>query len=352
MIDFRYHVVSIVAVFLALAIGIVLGSTELRGAVIDGLNKTSSNLTSELTTVRGQKDALQQQVNGDEAFAQAAESRLLGGLLDGQRVVLVAAPSAQGQVTSGVESALRRAGATVTGQVTLQPMLFDSSENTQQELSSLVTTLATPGGAPSGSPLQQAAQLLGTAILTKDGSPGTGSGDQSTESTESKAILSSYAQAGLLSVSGSFSAPATLAVVITPATPPASGGSSPANQDLITLAQGLNTAGLGTVVVGSTSGSVSGSAIDALRGSNAAGQISTVDNADTLIGQIVTVQALAQELTSHKTGAYGTGPGNSAVAPSPAPTPSASTPADQVTGSQSSRNHHVSATTKSSKGHK
>ena len=34
MIDFRYHLVSIVAVFLALAIGIVLGSTELEGPTL------------------------------------------------------------------------------------------------------------------------------------------------------------------------------------------------------------------------------------------------------------------------------------------------------------------------------
>ena len=37
MIDFRYHLVSIVAVFLALAIGIVLGSTELQGGTLDVL---------------------------------------------------------------------------------------------------------------------------------------------------------------------------------------------------------------------------------------------------------------------------------------------------------------------------
>ena len=39
MIDFRYHLVSIVAVFLALAIGIVLGSTELQGTTIDALRR-------------------------------------------------------------------------------------------------------------------------------------------------------------------------------------------------------------------------------------------------------------------------------------------------------------------------
>ena len=41
MIDFRYHLVSIVAVFLALAIGIVLGSTELQGHTLDALRATS-----------------------------------------------------------------------------------------------------------------------------------------------------------------------------------------------------------------------------------------------------------------------------------------------------------------------
>ena len=37
MIDFRYHVVSIVAVFLALALGLFLGSTTLQGRVFDDL---------------------------------------------------------------------------------------------------------------------------------------------------------------------------------------------------------------------------------------------------------------------------------------------------------------------------
>ena len=37
MIDFRYHVVSIVAVLLALALGLFLGSTTLQGRVFDDL---------------------------------------------------------------------------------------------------------------------------------------------------------------------------------------------------------------------------------------------------------------------------------------------------------------------------
>ena len=57
MIDFRYHLVSIVAVFLALAIGIVLGSTELQGHTIDALNAASNQLRSELNAAQAQRDA-------------------------------------------------------------------------------------------------------------------------------------------------------------------------------------------------------------------------------------------------------------------------------------------------------
>ena len=37
MIDFRYHLVSIVAIFLALAVGLLLGSTVLRPYALKGL---------------------------------------------------------------------------------------------------------------------------------------------------------------------------------------------------------------------------------------------------------------------------------------------------------------------------
>ena len=50
MIDFRYHLVSIVAVFLALAIGIVLGSTELQGPTYNLLNQTTATRPSSRPT--------------------------------------------------------------------------------------------------------------------------------------------------------------------------------------------------------------------------------------------------------------------------------------------------------------
>jgi hypothetical protein len=334
VINFRYHVVSIVAVFLALAIGIVLGSTALlRGTAFNALTRTSNTLNNELSAKKAQVSALNQLVNADEAFAQAAEPQLLHGLLAGQRVVLVNAPGAPGSVVSGLTSALRLAGATVTGQVNLQPKLLDASQSNQNFLAQLAVQLS-PAGAqpPNGTGLQQAAKLLGSAILTKSGTAGAAAGG--TTSTKSpgsgQAVLASYAQAGL--INGQPSVPATLAVVITPGSPPAGGDSDPANQGLITLAQQLNSAGLGTVMAGSAAGSVTGSAIDALRASSAGGVISSVDNADTTTGQIVAVWALQLALTGHKAGSYGVDPGNTGAVPSAAPLPSGAATAT-VTGS-------------------
>lgn len=337
MINFRYHVVSTVAVFLALAVGIILGSTELQGTTFSILKNTSTQLANELHAKNTQNAQLQQLVNGDQAFAQASEARLLGGLLTGQRVVLVDAPGAPGSVINGMTSALREAGATVTGQVSLQPKLLSASQNDQQFLVSLVQQLAQPGFTTgNGTPLQEAARLLGSAILTKTNPASSTTSNKS--STNSQAILSSYAQGGLLSISNPLTVPATLAVVVTQATPPGGGVSDPQNQSLVTLAQELNTAGLGTVVTGSVGGSVSGSAIDALRSSSAGGQISSVDDADTITGQIIAVWALQQALTGNKAGSYGVGPGNTAAAPSQAPTPaaSASTPATTTAGNTTS----------------
>jgi hypothetical protein len=336
VIDFRYHVVSIVAVFLALAIGIVLGSTELQGTTIDVLRNTSQQIKNQYDATHARNVELNQLVNADQAVAQAAEAQLLDGLLSGQRVVVVNAPGAPGSVVTGVTKALRDAGATVAGEVNLQPKLLDASQNNQQFLTQLVQQLAAPGSVPGdGTGLQQAARLLGSVILTKSTDPnGSTSGSTSGGSlaTSARTILQGYAQAGLLSISGQPSVPATLAVVVTPSSAPSDGVSDPANQGLITLAQQLDTAGLGTVMSGSASGSGSGSAIDAMRGSTAAEHISTVDYADTPTGQIVTVWALADALAGRKADSYGPQSGDSAAAPSPAPAPSASPTSAPSTG--------------------
>ena len=174
MIDFRYHLVSIVAVFLALAIGIVLGSTELQGDTIDALRLSSNQLNKELNTSNGERDSYEQQVNAYQQFlaTAGAEQRLLANELTGDQIVLVTEPGASSTVISGIKQAAGLAGATVTGEVALQPSFNDLSGANESSLyqinSSLAstsqTTLATPGDQQTANQ-QDAAELIGTAIL-------------------------------------------------------------------------------------------------------------------------------------------------------------------------------------------
>ena len=95
----------------------------------------------------------------------------------------------------------------------------------------------------------------------------------------------------------------------------------------MTVAQQLNLAGNGTVVAGPVSGSGPGSAIDVMRSAGRVDHFSSVDNADTAIGQIVVAQALYEQMTAGRSGNYGSLASATTAGPSPAPTPSPTTSA-------------------------
>jgi hypothetical protein len=345
VIDFRYHLVSIVAVFLALTVGVVLGTAALNGPLTAGLRKSVATLRHEEDHQASQNQALRQQIQNDEQFAQVAGPVLLSHLLTGERVVLVAAPGAPSQVTDQVSMALTQAGAKITGQVVVQPKFFDTSSSTQATLG-LLTQQLTPIGTTlsSGTKQAQAGQLIASAILTKDGLGQPAVGSQDSVGT---AILSGFTARGFLSVSAPSIPRATLAVVIVPASPPTTNDSSPASQALVALSQQLSLADQATVVAGSVAGSGPGSAIQAIRADSQPGRLSTVDNADTTSGQIVVAQALYELLAKGRPGSYGTGSGASAPGPSPAPTPSPTASVAGVTATQRSARPSASASASS-----
>jgi hypothetical protein len=332
VIDFRYHLVSIIAIFLALAVGLVVGATTLPGATETALTKAEHALTQRNSTLLTQNAALRNELNADQAYDQAIAPRVLPGLLTGRKVVLVVPPNTDPGMVSGVTTALEQAGATVTGQLTLQSSFFDFSGPTESSLNTLARSLASQAGvtlaqnsnsAVSGQ--QAAATILAPAILTK--SP-TGVGLPAATSHTILAQFNGYLQVS--PTTGSTLAEATLAVVFTPAGNPGSSAQATATgQALDAFATQLSSYGLGTVMAGSVNAvGPDDSAINMMDGS---GPASTVDNADTASGQAMVAEALALLLEKKSPGDYGVGPG---AAPSPAPTPSAtptptSTPASK-----------------------
>ncbi|HEV8275919.1 MAG TPA: copper transporter [Streptosporangiaceae bacterium] len=320
MIDFRYHIVSIVAVFLALGLGLLVGATALQPTALGGLISLSQREHEQIGAALAANRQLNRQIDSNDQWAQANAPQLLHGLLAGERVVVVEAPGASSQVVSGVSDALAEAGATVSGQVQIQDKFFDVSRATQQQLTQLAQRFTPVAVSLQGSPVAQASQAIAGAILTRDGAGQPVAGQRDSASA---ALLSGFGAEGFLAVNGQPDARATLAVVIIPDTPQSTSISNPQSQRLVTLAQQLNLAGQGTVVAGSVDGSGPGSAIDVMRNGGRAGHLSSVDNANRTIGQIVVAQALAEQLRG-VSGSYGATSSAASAAPSPAPTPSAS----------------------------
>jgi hypothetical protein len=330
LIDFRYHLVSIVAVFLALAIGIVLGSTELQGDALSVLKTTSSSLNSQLAAADAQRDAYGAQAGAAESFLQASESLLLGNgkLLAGRDLVLITEPGAPGSVTDGVRKAAAAAGATVTGQVELQSAFNDLSGATESTLSSVNGAIATsdgttlaPGTDQQTASQQQAAQLIAGALMTTGTQQGQQPAPGELPTASAQTLLKDYAQDNFITVSQAPAQRATLAVIVTPDSVPSDGASDPTNEVLVAIAQAFASASAVTVIAGATAPSgQSGSAISVVRGSSVSAQVSTIDNADSTQGQITVMQAIATQLAGGKPSSYGIS-GASSVSPSPAPTP-------------------------------
>ena len=331
MIDFRYHLVSIVAVFLALTIGLVIGSTALRGLVASGLNAASEHEKKVNASLYQHNAQLRARIGADDAFARAAEARLLSGLLTGERVVLVLAPRTDSSTVNGIGAALSDAGATVTGQVVLSAQFFDTGNVTEQQLQSAVTSVEPLGVALPKTPAdpqiagqQAAAQVIAAAIVNKDGLP-------TLTQAQSQQILTAFGNSGFLQIKGaggaaSLAGQATMAVVVVPGTVPPAATSWPFNLALVSLANDLQEAGTGVVLAGNLKGSGPHSAISAVNSGAAGVKMTTIDNADTAPGQVIVAQALRELLLPNATPkAYGVRPAR-VPSPAPSPSPSASAP--------------------------
>ena len=333
MIDFRYHLVSIIAIFLALAVGLVVGATTLTGPTETALNKAEHDLSQANAGLRARNAALNQQLGADQAFAQAGSDRLLAGLLTGQKVVLVVPPGTDGTLISDVTASLQQAGASVTGKVMLQPSFFDFSAPTEASLTTAAKGLAAQAGVKLDSPANQAvagqqaaAQVIAASIVAKDLLTG------GLPAGTSKAIQNQFGGYLQISPTGASLGTANLAVLFTPS----SAGSSTAqatvmSQALSAVANALAAASHGTVLAGSL-GAITPNTPSAILTEGSSGPASTVDNADTPSGSIMVAQALARLLQGKAPGAYGVEPG---TAPSPAPTPSVTpTPGTSTTASK------------------
>ncbi len=307
MIDFRYHIVSIVSIFIALAVGVVLGAGPLQQQLGETLSQQVTQLRQDKADLRTQLDVVQKSRDAGETFATDVTDELVAGRLTGRSVVLVLLPGADSSPVDDLAKALAAAGAKVTGNVEIKASWTDPRPEKIDQRERLDQTLAPQVGlsSASGTLEQRLAGLLAKALVAPSGP------EAARRSAQSTRALTGLEDAGLVSVQGGAVAPATLAVVV-------SGRPDPGTAQPVTaanlsgwsaLANGLDGASNGTVIVGPVESAQPGGVIGVVRDDDAVARwVSTVDDLGLSMGRVAVVLALGEQ-GDGKAGHYGTGPG-------------------------------------------
>ena len=118
MFDFRYHVASLIAVFIALVVGILVGiGLSGRGFVSDAersnLESRISELTNDRNTARSQLAEATRRQAATAHYADQTYAALVRDRLDKQRIAIVFLGSVNQDTDTAVTQALRAAGGRV-----------------------------------------------------------------------------------------------------------------------------------------------------------------------------------------------------------------------------------------------
>jgi hypothetical protein len=303
VIDFRYHIVSIVAVFLALSVGIVLGSGPLEDDISGFLEDRTNALASDKVELQSDVAQLRNDMEASQRYAELVQPAVLGGLLITQHVVVIALPDATEDSVKAVEQAIADAGGIVTERVEIDSSWTDPEQADQ--LGRVSQSIAHSGD--TGDPYELAGELLARALVTDNARLA------GTPFSPSISVIGAYERLGFLRANEVEVIRGGSAIVV---------GSDIVNEaasaTLLPLISWVDSESEGTVVAGPTGSAEVGGIVSAVRESNVGDLVSTVDRVDTAEGVSVSVLALVDERQG-QIGHYGTGPGSQGPAPDPIP---------------------------------
>ncbi len=309
MISFRYHIASLVAVLLALAAGIALGSGPLQREAVDPSAAGDGSGTPTQT-----QDELEL---GDfsEAFVASLQTGLVTGKLTARTVTMLLLPGATQPMVASLSSALGQAGASLAGTLKVSPELVDASnKQLVDELGAQLEAGATKVAvAPGAASYERIGALIGYAVGTTV--PG---GDAIPQ--QGKDILAGLSSAGLLTTDDTMQRRGNLLLLVAGPADAESGATVGTASIVLSLSKALDARAGGVVLAGPASSSGPSGILAVVREDPAAIKlVSTVDSADHAVGVIVTVLAL-QEQAANKAGQYGAGPGATGPRPGVAKT--------------------------------
>ncbi len=319
MIDFRYHIVSIVSIFLALAVGIVLGAGPLQGEI-------GSTLANEVSGLRADKDDLNAQLEDAQVGLEARDGYIgetsplvLGGTLTGRSVAIVILPGLDAQVVQDIDATMLSTGARVVSSTTVSEDWVSTDPSKTAARDDAVSSIAAETGVDVGAAGPGAPRdILLAALLTK---PLSALGDSLDPVTAAEG-LQALADAGLAEVDTQEFARADLVVVAGGRVVPGTDEDRDIAKRWVDLTVAIDERSAGVLVAGEippgTAGA--GTLVAAVRNdATAVDIVSTVDDSADPMGQASIANGLVQQ-DGGGVGHFGLAAGSDApYAPIPAP---------------------------------
>lgn len=308
MISLRTHAISLAAVFLALAIGVALGSGLLSNTVLSGLRDDKHEMQDRINTLTDERNGLNEKLGAAGEFDAQMSPRILRDTFVDKSVVLFRTPDASDDDVDAVTRLVGQAGGTVSGTVGLTPQFVEA--HAAEKLLSVVNSPIVPAGkqlsTTSVDQGSQAGDLLGIALLiNRDPKV------QTVDDTQRETVLATLRDTGFITYGDRVGA-ANTALIVTGG--PLGDDAGNRGATVARFAGGLAPHGTGTVLVG-RDGSASGTSAIAVTRSDPAltSAVTTVDDVDTEAGRITSVLALSDLVNGGRPGQYGIGQGSTAV---------------------------------------
>lgn len=139
MVSFRFHLVSLVAVFLALGLGVVAGTTVINRGLV-------RNLEEQTADFGRRADRFERQVDSLRALRDQLTDHVIDGRLSGAEVVIVTQEGTDEGAIAAARGVLEGAGADMLGLFTVSGRMSLPDEASRTELASII------GGSPTEDP--------------------------------------------------------------------------------------------------------------------------------------------------------------------------------------------------------
>jgi hypothetical protein len=312
MLNLRYHVVSLVAVFLALGIGVIMGATVIDRVTVDQLRNRLDSVESSVRQTRRDSDRLTAQLQMWDRFAEQGRPELLAGQLRDVPVLVVGVDGIDRKPVDGLRTEFVAAGARLEGTLWLNDKL---NLRSQADATALATVL---GLAPDTPEVLRATALSRLAVVLQ------GVGDPA-------GVVPALRQAGFID----YEAPPSSTSSSTTVPPPGpgvlpvagtrsvivSGAGARLDDDTTTMPFVTQLALGGAPVVAAEAGQDTpggrGVFVGLVRNrAETAALVSTIDNLESFIGQAAGVLAV-RDIGREPAGHYGVGPGAQRLIPEP-----------------------------------